>query len=284
MAVTDGKMKLSDGSNTVEVSLPEFPYRIILNLSLDIQVLDDDTVDTYDWTASGDKRACVANAFLTATELNNLNTFIRDAAKGRAKDLRLYLKSGSGFFPFGPDKGDGWDDSNYFTTAVSIRDRGRQESPSDLFLVEFVFRNTGAFPAYSIPAEVSEGNFTIGTITNNRFPPGNFKPKDSIKYDVGIEENSSSQYIDRGANADSYSTQFAMVSNETKCAKVIEYLAATARGAAFNIVSPSGFYPFGRNKSDGTFSVKLLKNRIEIEHSNYNEFHYDLELAYVSGP
>ena len=282
MAISDGKIQLDDGSNTIEVSVPLFGYKTTIQLPFDIQKLDDGSYGIFDNGASYDIRSCECEMQLNATEQNILNDFISDGTKGRAKDIIITTNASSGFYPFGPDKGD----VGPFTCTFEIaKHEGIGEAPYKYFKDQIIMVNTGSWPSYSIPTEVSEGQLTIDTIANNRFPPNWFEPDYRYKYAVSIEQNSTSQYIDRGANADSFITSFSMVSNQTKAAKTIERLVDTTRSVAFNIITVTNYYLFGRDKgSEGTYSVKLIQDKIVIQHNRYDNFEYELNITYLSGP
>jgi hypothetical protein len=97
-----------------------------------------------------------------------------------------------------------------------------------------------------------------------------------------ILEGSSSQWVDRGSAADSYSSSFHMVCNQTKCAKLIQYLVDTARGGNFTLVSDSNFYPFGRDIADGSHTVQSTKFTYEIMHDEFSHYEFDMEVRRVA--
>lgn len=289
MAITDGKIEITDAdNNSIEVNMPVFPYKSIIDLPFDIQKLDDGTYGAYDHGADHDTydiRRCQCRLMLTPAEQVTLNDFLREdniaITKGRAYDVTLKMNAGSGFFPFCPDKGDVGD----FDVAIIFRRHGTiGESPFKYFVSDIEIVNTGSWPEYSLPAEISEGSITIGTITNNRFPPDWFKPKVQYGYFITIEQDSSVQWIDRSENGDWWETFFRMHSNESKAAKVIEYLTGTARANAFNMTANADSYMFGRDKGNGIFSTQLIQDSIIVTHEKYNLFTYSLNLSYVSGP
>jgi len=141
-----------------------------------------------------------------------------------------------------------------------------------------------SYPVYALPAESKEGELQIGTITENRFPPEFFQPEENIGYVGTVLQDGDTEYIDRGEAAQDYETHIMMLSGEPKAAAVIDYLAGTARAGNFALVTPTGFYPFGRNLGDGTFTVNLITETIMITHNRYNEFAFNLDLGYISGP
>lgn len=283
MAVTEKKIQFENAnSNQIEISVPIFGYKSEILFPFDIQEDSNTQYHIFDNGSSYDIRKFSCELLLTATEMNTLNDFISGSGvtKGRAQELTMRMNDTSGLFPFAPDKGD----EGNFTTAIEIENTGMVLSPYKYFKCNLNVINTGAWPSYSLPSEFTEGQLTIGTITGNRFPPDGFKASNSYGYNITVEQDSSVQFIDKGSGADKYITEFTMISNESKTAKVIEYLTGTARAGAFNITTQSGYYPFGRDKGDGTFSVRLIRDVIVIEHIGHEQFSYNLSLSYISGP
>ncbi len=284
MAVTDGKIQFEDAdANTIEVSMPSFGYKTTIIYPFDIQKLDTGKYDIYDNGSSYDIRKCNCTLMLSATEQATLNDFLREdtigISKGRAFNLTLRMNTGSGFFPFGPDKGDVGD----FTVAVYFKKCGKAtEAPFNYFISELEMVNAGSYPVYALPSEVSDGSFTFGGTSSCRFPPAWFAPINDYGYTATIEQGGSVEWIDRGENADWYETAFEMRCNESKAAAIIDDITLTLRGDTFNITSPAGYYPFGRDIGDGTFTVKMIKDTIVITHHNYNLFTFPITLSYES--
>jgi len=287
MAVTDGKIQFEDSdANQIEVTIPRFGYQTTIDMPLDIIQLDDGSYVAYD-NGDGDptlydKRRCQCKLYLDATEQQTLNNFFRDDdenPKGRAYDVTMRMNTGSGFFPFGPDKGDVGD----FATAITFRSTPAiGDSPFLYFDGTLNMQHTGTFSAYSLPSEVSEGDLSIGSITNNRFPPGWFKPNGRYTYFETVKEDGSVEWMDRSEQGDWYNTSFEIVSNESKAAAVIDYLTATVRNNTFTLASCSNSYPFGRDLGD-TVVVRLIQSQIVIVHENYNRFRYTLKLSALPG-
>lgn len=282
MPVTERKMNFNDGSNDVEVYLPEWGYNTTIALPFDIQKLSAGSgYDVYDHGATYDIRSCDCNLVLSATEMNSLNDIMYAEAKGRGKDVTLTMAAGSGFFPFGPDKGDvgAFTVSCVITTSEAIGD-----APYQYFRVGMRLTNTGSWPGYSAPAEVDEGPFGVGTVTNCRFPQQWFSPSVGRGVYAAILQNADAEYIDRGINADDWEASFQFESNESKAAAVIDYL-LTVRSGAFDLVCPSNSYPFGREKgTGGTYSVRLIQDSIMITHIQHDQFQFGMNVSYISGP
>lgn len=274
-----GTVTFDDGTNSVALPCPRFGYKSILDFPFDSQELDDGTIDIYDHGASYDKRWCECAFELTQAQMESFASLIRTEAKGRAQKLTMTLSSNSGFHPFMPDKGDG----SAFTVAVDIINQMQIDEPFLYHLANVRIVNCGSWPVYSIPAETNDGTsiFQIGSIANLRFPPNWFQPTVKYNYHTQIMEDGNVQQVNKQLG-DYYSTSIGMVCNETKAAKLIEYLAGTARATQFTMKTDSNFFAFGNDKSgNATYQVKLNDTRIECIHPRYNSFEFNLPLIYL---
>jgi hypothetical protein len=288
MPATDGKILLTANAQTCAISLPSFGYRTTIALPFDIQELDNGAIAIYDHGATAtpntkyDVRTCECDFLLSATEMALFTTWYKAAASGRGVDATLEMTTNSGFHPFGPDKGD----AGPFTVAIEMDQHASVgEAPWLHFPLTLRMTNTGSWPAYKAPDEVPEGGLTIGTVTANRFPPGWYKVDGRYGAFVALTQSAVSYYMDKGTGADWFRTKAGMVSNESKAARVIAYLTGTSRATALALVCGANSYPFGVDKEDdGTYSVRMIQDTIEITHKRYNEFEYDLTLEYISGP
>lgn len=269
----DGKITFDE----TEISMPEFPYKSILELPFDIVSGDDGSVDINDEGSTYDKRRCQATFILNATEMNNINQMLSNGIY-RYQDVAMSLPAGSGFFPFMPDKGDEGD----FDVAIRILSHGTiQSNPFKQFAVKLEIVNTGSYPAYSLPAQVGYGSVTMGTISQCRFPGDYFSPDIEYARNFAQEENASVQYIDRGSGGDYYRTTIPMRENESKTAAIINYLTQTARAASFDLKTGANAYAFGRDKGN-EHTVKIVTNKIVMTHYRYDDFEFSLRVANVN--
>ena len=293
MPVTSGKVQFEDSDgNTLEVSLPLFPYTTTIDLPFEIQKLENGSYDCYDHGGGVadvyDSRRCQCTFELSATEIGLFNAFFSEdnqaTTKARGFDVTMRMNTDSGFHPFGPDKGDAGD----FTVALQIENHGAVgEEPMEYFRIGVDIANTGAWPSYSMPAEVADGSFTFGTVTDVRFPPQWFKPKVEYRVYRTIEQDGSVRWIDRGQNGDWFESAFELHANESKMGRIVAYLVGTARVAAFQVISPAagitGYYIFGYDKgAAGTYNVKMIQDTLKIKHDRYNHFSMPISLSWVS--
>lgn len=293
MSTADGKLNLVYGATEINVDLPVFPYRTKIELPFDIQKLDSGKYGVYDHGATYDVRSCECEVELTSTDYNNLLAIILNAAQGRGANLTMSMYTGSGFFPFGPDKGD----TGPFTVTAEILDRkGIGSAPWLYFKATLRFVNVGAWPAYSLPDQVNEGTMSIGLSTDEdpdqlntvyflRFPPQWFAPRMRAGVHVAIEQNATSQWMDKGAGAgsDAWETTAGMVCNESKAAAAIYFLTGTARSGSWVLNTGANAWPFDRDKAqNGNFTVQMIQDSIEITHTVYNRFEFDLHFGYAA--
>lgn len=276
----DGKitLTLNDDSNEINVTVPVFTYNTTIQYPWSIVELENGAYSFWDDGGAYDKRWCDVEFEIAGADVDTLMTYIKST--GRAdNDLKLTMSSGSGFHPFGPDKGD----EGTFEISLIMRKFPRQVmEPFKYFLGEFRMINTGAYPAYTPPSEVDEGEFQFGTVTDCRFPISWFGANERTGVYDTLEEDSEVQYIDRGSGDEQDTTEFDWLMNESKCAAVLSYI-NTNRTTQFNIVAGTDFYPFGRELGgNGTFPVRMINNVLKIKHDNYNRYNISgIKLVYV---
>jgi len=279
MAPSSGQISFSYGATEVVISAPDAGYETEIAMPFDFSELDTGQHAVRDYGTKYDKRSCKCSFILTAAMTAALNTLLNTTARGQ--NLILAVPTGSGFHPFGPDKGD---DGPW---TVSVRHEGTpqiQSSPFNYFKVSLMIRNVGAYPAYALPAEVAEGVLTIGTVSNLRMPPNLFNPEQVYNISVDFTENSSARYVDRGALGDYAGTKFELACNEGKAAALLAYLTGAARSSAFNITTAANFYAYGINHgSNDTYSSKLADKTIRVKHNTYNSFSIGLQLKKMPG-
>jgi len=279
-----GLLRLTnDNSDYIDITIPNYPYSIKILLAMEIQLLDKGKVDIYDYATNEqyDKRECEIVLDLNSSQALTLNNWLRIPGINNMRSTTgiLEFATDSGCFPFGPDKSP----EGPYTVAVNMTgNAGVQESPFQYFRETLNIINTGVFPSYILPTEIDNGTITVGTVNNLRFPPNWFKPRNKYAYSTVIEEDSSAQFVNKGIVADNYFSSIEFVLNESKAAALIKYLTQTVRSNAFTIITQNGQYPFGREKGDGTFNVKLASNEIDIVHERYNRFRINLFVNYIS--
>lgn len=283
MPVADGKIRLTNAhADYIEITVPVFGYRSRICFPFTLVQLGSSRWDAYDEGVTYDKRSCDCNFILTAAEQKTFADFVKlaGASGGRAQSLVLTMPTGSGFFPFGIDKGD----AGPFTVAVELPTFPRMaaEEPLRYFEMGVRFSNTGTWPAYTLPDIVTEGNFVIGSVTDLRYPPSGFDATSGrYGYFATLTESNVPNFVDMGTDQDTYQTRFTFQGKDGSTAALLAYLTGTARAGLFGIYGDSNYYIFGRDKSSsGHFNVRLLQDYLEITHENYNIHKIELSLLW----
>ena len=191
----------------VVLPAPNFGYTVTIQVGMIVQRLGDGSYTFWDNGMLFEKRTLLCEWFLSLADTSSLIEIFRDSAKGRGEEVEFRLGgTPTGFFPFGPDKGD----TNIFKfVPLRINPKASVGHPPDFFNVECEFLNTGDFPTYTIPAATNEGSLTIGSINNLRYPD-NMHEQD-IEYAIETQSTESAGsasvnnafIIDRTSTADS---------------------------------------------------------------------------------
>lgn len=268
----------SQSFTTITLSPPGFEYKTTIDFPFSQTRKSDGKITAFDPGQTYDVRSCSCEFMLTAEEQAGLVDFLENESYARqADEVEMYIDNTSGFFPFGPDVGN---NGTFFVAISKPRFVGIGSRPYKFFRTSMELTNTGPYPSYSIPSEIRDGSWTFGTVSQCRFPVGWYRPDPNIMYDMSIGRNATADFVDRGTTADSYTTKFKMVSNPTKTAKIVEYLTGTARSDPFTITTPNGVYPFGYSKgTGGSFYARLAQKRIEIKHTSFQTFEFDLSIT-----
>ena len=284
-----GEITLTDGVNSATIAKPRYGYTSEISMPLTYAARVGTSYGVNDDSSTYDRRMCRDVTFdLDATDMEELSDLLRDDDKGRGSDLTLQLgASASGFFPFGPDKGD----KGNFTVRVTRFDQGGQKhrpwkywAPSlDIALI--------SAPAYSITDDLDDGSLQVGSVSGIRYPQTGYDVKNHYAVNNIVTLNSTGQEVDMGNNADDYESVFTFSGNGGKIGSLVAYLVGTARGSdAVTFVAPANNYPFGRDKAaNGSFTIQFLYSRLEanrailsIVHNGFDQFSFQTRMRFVS--
>lgn len=279
---------LTDGVNSAAIANPVYGYRSVLSMPISYAPRRGTSYSTFDASNTYDIRKCIGLSFdLDATDMDELADLLRDTDKGRGETLTLQLGTTSGFFPFGPDKGD---TGNFTVRVTSFMPGGQQHSPwkywrptLDLVMV--------TPPVYSVSDTLDDGPLQIGTVSGLRYPQGGYEV--GVTYSVNnlITQDSAGHSLDMGASADEYDSQFTFSGNTGKMGALVAYLVGTARGNDnVTFAAPANNYPFGRDKAaNGNFTVQFLyteiqNNRVVLEmiHDGFDQWSIPMGMRFVS--
>lgn len=284
-------MILTDGSNSVTLPAPSFGYRTEVIMPLVYSRRADGSYGIKDLGSSYDRRICKGLRFvLSDAEMASLVTLLGGTANGRGEDLELQLgASATGFFPFGPDKGD----MNTFTVRAEIKEGGLSVIPFKRFEPELIlYYLSGPSVAYSITDTVSDGTLQIGTITGIGYPQEGYPAKVGYALTGGYLSGATAEELDLGAGADSYETRPTLYGRYSKMGALVNYLVGTARASNISVTFPSYSYPFGSAKgASGAMTVQPLYSRIDdgaeiasidLDHYAHNYFSMPFGMRWVS--
>jgi hypothetical protein len=272
-------IQFDDGTNKIAVETTMFGYRTRIILPFDIQEISNGKYEIYDASNTYDIYECDCTFELNETQQGTLIDFLEDSSKGRASNsIEMTLATGSGFFPFGPHKGD----AGVFTVAIPpqhVRRRGIQMRPFRYFQTDLKLVNQGSFPSYSLPTDVKDGLWSLGTVDEIRYPPGRFGPDIRLSAHGSMGWDGAIDNVDRGNSSDRENTQFTIVSNEEKAGRIISYLVNTSRGSTFAMQTLDKYYAFGYSAaSSATYNARLIQSELEITHESHNRFVFDLNV------
>lgn len=258
---------LSSNGYSVNIDHPEFGYRV------DINMLIRSTRTSSGWRmfdagAQYDARICSIPKFLLdKTQSAVLNDFLDHAIKGRGNNITVDLGSNSGFYLFGPDKGDS---GEFVCQFIDRKHSGILFDPWLYTASEFQLHMVSA-PSYTMPDQVSEGNFGIGYVPGLKWPQAGIK--NNAEYGLKSTSGYGATVGSVDANNSTYEAEFQVDCNTGNAAALIDYLAVNGRTFDIDIYSPENMYLFDMvNGSNKTFTTKLLNNTISITHNNHDQF------------
>jgi len=255
-------------ATTITISTPEFGYDVNVQLSTYIERQSDNSYKIWDDLVANDFRTLTATWVLDSTDTNSLLELFRDKAQGRGENLELVPDLG--FFPAGPDKGDA---GTFNVRMLTLNQRPVEMQPVLHFINEITFSFNGSFPSYTIPAQVTEGGLTIGTISGLRFPQNGNNVNIGYAVNTQLAQDGTPYTIDISSIADFFETTFPMILQETNMAKLVEHLQTTVRGGTLNITPPANSFIFGRTGGGtATYLCTFIQSTIGLTHVTHDRW------------
>jgi hypothetical protein len=260
---------LTQGGNSITVKAPEYGYESAIAMNLHYSRVQNG-YKVGDDGAAYDSRYCTVPSWLMdSADMLELSEFFNNLDKGRGQNFTLGLGSGSGFFPFGADKGDV---GNFVCSLWDHKKDGAMFSPFRYFQNSMTFYLVTA-PAYTTGSAETEGTLAIGTVTTLRHPQTLPKPTHEQGIIRAVSRGGSVSSVDLGGSGDVYETDLDLTMKRGNCAALISYLTGTGRGGDITVVSPTNSWMFGIGQySAGTYTTKLLTPEIKIKHESTNKF------------
>jgi len=264
--------------NTVYIPFPLYGYETSVNKGMKISYkLANGTYRIYDRGVGYDYRTCRCMFLLNRANSEQLHDMFKDADKARAFSVTMTLPSGSGFFPFGPDKGDA---GAFRCRLIGLDHLGTSDNPKGWFRTEITLV-AESYPAYSVEAAVADGPIQIGTVTGLRWPDSGVSPDYRYAFNTTLTADGTPYTIDKWTNADSYETTLNLMLNDRGAQRLVEHITGTVRGNQFNILSVNGGYIFGIDLvTTGYYYVcRMIDNELSIIHNGINDFSVTLRAA-----
>lgn len=269
-------MILSANGSSVEITTPEYGYSSIVHMPINWV----ETANGWDGWDNGkgqttyDYRTCKIPRFLFSKAMQaDIVDFLLDSTKGRNTDITIELgESETGFFPFGPDKGDLGD---FECRIINRMPTGILDNPWLYFGNEVEMVMVSA-PQYAIPVPVDQGDLQIGTVDGLMYPQDGIKPisKYGLRQDLTL--SGAVNALDIAHNQ--YETEFELWANHSKAAALIDHLTGTVRNNDVSIVAPDNHFLYGaENGASGNYTSKLIQSSIEIRHIEYDQFRIPLK-------
>jgi hypothetical protein len=282
IACSPGKIRftyIDDSSDErfFESRIPFFGYSTTISLPWNISKTDNGVYNIQDFGATYDKRECECVLTLSELEQASFLTAIMGNTRARGRGIVVTMYPGSGFFPFGADKGD----AGPFTVLIDVIDESTiRSNPRGYYVNRIRMINTGSYPAYTAPEpDAKKGNMTWGALTDFPLPVDWYNLKSSRAVSAGITENSTPKFMNRGSSADSKLTTYNIQRIGTgKIADLINEILTTRTGS--REITSTGIRPFGAELGE-TFSVRIIQKEIVITHNGFNDFSTSLTLQAV---
>ena len=269
-----GVINIKVQSTGYNLPTPEWGYEVSINTALihtehlpyGYGIWDNGVVNV--------SRILKATWLLNATDTDTLLAIFDDINKGRGQSVEIKLGTEpTGFYPFGPDHGDVGD---FDCRMINIDINSVMAEPWQYFKTEMTFVEESN-PSYSLPSEISEGDLQIGTITNLRYPPSMPKSRTRYGFSTQLAYDGTPYTVDKTNGFDYNATTLNMICNQSKAAALIDHLINTVRNNYLTIISQSNNYIFGQpGGSNDTYTCQWLDSILNIKHTTYDRFEFDL--------
>lgn len=269
------------GTHTATVPTPEEGYVTETRMDMAYQERLDGSYGVHDSGATYDRYVLTTSRWvLTEAQIEDLNAIFSDGKWGRGIDVTLSLgATASGFFPFGPVKGDIGD---FEVRVIGYKQSGQLLRPWKRWLVEMeILYVSGPTPAYSISDTKNEGGFRIGSVNGLMYPQAAFESETEYAIRHVVTYDGTPYAINAGPNSDSYIAQFVQQCNTGKAGSLADYLVGTARSGQFTVGARDSYYLFGRDQAaSGALLVRSLMPTLRMVHVGFDRWEIPMKLRY----
>jgi hypothetical protein len=273
--MANNKITFSYDSTDIDVDYPEYGYESIVTMSIASQRAKNRSYTFFDRTNSYDSRKCKLSFLLTELESQLFIPFWEGTSiddNGRTETITMALDSTSGFFPFGPDKGD---TGNFTVKMLSYQHNYDHSVKQYRHIIELIMVTA---PAYELPDEIDQGSITICGISGLLMAQDNYGIEQRYNYSKIQNNDGSVKIIDGPNSSDAYETEYIQLCNQSKAAALIDALVTNRDGDI--TITATNAHMFGYQSSDN-YTVNLIgsdnKNiDISVIHTDYDQFEIDL--------
>lgn len=265
------------GANSITVNPPQYGYDVEINLPMQMAVSCDsqysffDPPDSLGVLGTYDYRVLKNIKWkMPLSQQIAFQEFFRNAIKGRCENITMRMDaSRGGFYPAGTDKGDTGD---FIVRLTDQAQSGMLHKPWKYFENELEFVIITC-PSYTLPAQVTEGHFQIGTVSGLRYPQNGFNIDVQKNFSHVVTQSGLPYAIDEGSTSDTWISSFDIEANESKSAALIAFMTGTSgRGSDITITS-ANTNVFGAEKSTySIFTTKMIGYPITITHNRKGTF------------
>lgn len=274
------------GAESVEVPNPQYGYDTEIVMPITYNLLADGTYGHFDAGATYDARICRNLRFLfNVTYMALFAEFFKNALKGRGNQITMSLgETPSGFFPFGPDKGDTGD----FVIDVISYDPGSQLQTPYKYWSPIINIACTTYPTYTYTDDKAQGQIVIGSITGIKYPQYGYSATSEYQISNTVLHGGTAQFVDAGLYQDTRGSSFTVSANQGKMAAIVAECIGTIRGANNLFQCPADNYPFGPDvvsnlwsatASGGKYDVKYLYSKVNennvslvVTHDRFDQF------------
>lgn len=280
--------------NSYSFPPPAFGYKTTIEMQVDYQEIGLGQLVLFDHGYIYNNRYCDCKFILsTAASISEMGGMLSahntsPLSGGDKYPFILQLSASSGFYPMGPDKGDAGD----FTVLIDpkIENGAILSKDYDGKAVEFNMRiyNAGVYPSYSFLVETSnDGPFAIDDISGMRYPTSWFTSvRETPRQHIHPGYNNPTNYVYQTRNTNNamkpaVESKFHLVLATDKAQRLVDSITeGDIRVNHLSVSIASSYYEFGYDYNNSTYGSKIIhQDKIEITHSNYNKFEFDLAVV-----
>lgn len=268
---------LTSNGRALQLNPPQYPYTVTINMCMRSIEAVYGRIHWLDQGKDYDGRSVDVKWLLNYERSQQLQDMMTDEA--RENDVRFTCPDDSGFFAFGPDKGD----AGFFWGKLNeVSAPGMKYKPYRHFETSTVF-NMISTPEYEIPSAPNEGKFQLGAVSGIR----QMQREINNIIDTGVNRNESISgkitTVDLTDASDIYDADIQILAGTHKMAEIIRHIQIDIRGNTFAINNQCNNFLFGATRAaSDEYEVILRDNKLVCNQIGFNRWTLDLKLRLVA--